>query len=139
MPPFIQPDGRTHGVLIACQREDDGRWLLIRRAAGGPSPGTVNFPSGGVKQGESQEHTVVRKMKDELDVAVQPLRKCWRWDERTDGATLTLSGWTARLLSSFLRPDPTQVAEVLWLTLDEAARHPDALPTMPEFVVALRA
>ena len=136
MPPVIQPDGRFHAVLVACQRARDGRWLLIRRASDGP-PGAVSFPSGGVKEGESQEQTIVRKMKDELDVAVRPLRRCWRWDGRTVDSMFTLFGWTARLLSSSVRPDPTQILEVLWLALDEAADHPDALPTIPRFVAAL--
>lgn len=100
--------------------------------------GAVSFPSGGVKAGESQEQTIVRKMKDELDVAVEPLSCCWRWDGSAPGATLTLFGWTARLLSLQLRPDPTQIAEVLWLTAEEAASHLDALPTIPEFVASLR-
>ena len=139
MPPILQPDGRSHGVLIACQRPDDGRWLLVRRASVGPQPGAVSFPSGGVKQGESQEQTLVRKMKDELDVTAEPLYRFWRWDDGTPGATLTLFGWTARLQSFAVRPDATQVVEVLWLTLEEAARHSDALPTIPGFVAALDA
>ena len=50
---------------------------------------------------------------------------------------LTLFGWIVELLTSDLRPEPNEVAEILWLTADEAIAHPDAMPTNREFVTCL--
>jgi 8-oxo-dGTP diphosphatase len=135
MPPFEQPDGRFHAVLVACQRPLDGRWLLVRRAADGPAPGRVSFPSGGVKAGESQQQTIVRKMLDELNVPVRPLQHCWRWDDPQN--PLTLFGWMAELIDDPRHADPLQVAEILWLTLEEASAHPDGFPTIRSFAESL--
>ena len=109
--------------------------MAAMRASDGASPRRVSFPSGGVKAGESQEQTIVRKMLDELNVAVRPVRPCWRWDDPR--SRWTLFGWTAELMHDELRPDPLQVAGILWLTLDEASDHPDRLATIRSFAESL--
>jgi len=131
----IQPDGRLHGVVIACRRADS-RWLCIRRSSHVISPLKVCFPGGGIEVGESQTSAVVREMKEELGAAVRPIRCVWRWDK--PDSNLTLWGWTADLLSESLSPDPLEVAEVMWLRGEEVAEHPDALPSNRLFVQALK-
>lgn len=130
----LQPDGRLHGVVIACRRGD--RWLCIRRSANVAAPLRVCFPGGAVEVGESQPDAVVREMREELGAVVEPTAQVWRWD-KPDGP-LTLWGWTAQLAPGPLLADPLEVAEILWLTADEAAGHPDGLPTNPLFVASLK-
>jgi len=135
----IQPDGRLHGVVIACRRPD-GRWLCIRRSAHVAAPLKICFPGGAIEIGESQPSAVVREMKEEIGLDVKPIANVWRWDQpRIDQpeGTLTLWGWTAEMLSTELNPDPNEVAEVLWLTGREVAEHPDALPSNRNFVAAV--
>ena len=110
----IQPDGRLHGVVAAIRRED-GRWLCIRRSLHVAAPGKVCFPGGAVEVGEDLAAAIVREMREELGVLVKPLRQCWRWE--ASDRPLTLFGWTAELLDGVLRPEPTEVAEILWLRL----------------------
>jgi 8-oxo-dGTP pyrophosphatase MutT (NUDIX family) len=129
-----QSDGRVHGVVVACRRED-GRWLCIRRSRTVAAPLKVCFPGGGLETNESQESAVVREMQEELGITVQPLRCVWRWDSPT--TDLTLWGWIAERPPAQVRPDPNEVAEVLWLTADEVAGHVDAMPTNRSFVAAL--
>jgi 8-oxo-dGTP diphosphatase len=130
-----QPDGRVHGVVIACARPD-GRWLCIRRSSKVIAPLKVCFPGGGMEIGESQQTAVIREMREEVGVTVEPTRNTWRWD-KLDG-TLTLWGWTADLLTTDVHPDPQEVAEILWLTSEEVAAHPDAMPTNRLFVESLK-
>jgi len=130
----LQADGHLHGVIVACQR-GDGRWLLIRRSAIVTSPLKVCFPGGGIDGHESQQQTARREMLEELGVDITPLRRVWQqsWPKKK----LTLFGWHAKLHSNELHPDPTEVAEVLWLTDAQLLAHPDALPGCNEFLLAL--
>jgi 8-oxo-dGTP diphosphatase len=130
----IQPDGRLHGVAVACRRED-GRWLCIRRSDKVAAPLKICFPGGAIEIGESQQLAIVREMHEELGARVRPIRNVWHWD-RPDGK-LTLWGWTADLLSTQLKADPNEVAEILWLTGKEVSNHPDAMPSNQLFVAAL--
>jgi (d)CTP diphosphatase len=130
-----QKDGRVHGVVVACRRAD-GKWLCIRRSATVSAPLKVCFPGGAVEAGESQEAAVVREMREEIGIGVKPGKCVWRWDSPT--TALTLWGWTAAYDGTVLKPDPAEVAELLWLTGEEVAEHPDAMPTNREFVAALQ-
>jgi len=129
-----QEDGRVHGVVVAC-RDGQGRWLCIRRSEIVAAPLKVCFPGGGIEAGESQEAAVIREMSEELGIRVKPLRCVWRWESPT--SELTLWGWTAEREQDEIIHDQREVAEVLWLSSDEAMKHPDAMPTNRSFVLAL--
>ncbi|MDA0790466.1 MAG: NUDIX domain-containing protein [Proteobacteria bacterium] len=132
---LFQTDGLFHGVVVACRR-GDGRWLLIRRGAGlKAAPLRVCFPGGGVEGDESQYDTVIREMYEELSVAVEPIGCVW--ESVSTQHLLKLWGWHAELLSEKIRPDPHEVAEVLWLTESEIRLHPDLIPNTTQFLDAL--
>ncbi len=76
-------------------------------------------------------------MSEEIGILVRPIRCVWKWE--SPSGPLTLWGWTAHWDASDLNPDPKEVAEVLWLTTDEVADHPDAMPTNRSFIAALLA
>ena len=84
-----------------------------------------------MEPGESQAAAVVREMREELGVAVEPVRCVWRWDGAGD---LTLWGWTAAGPAAEPRPE---ASEVLWLTPGEVVDHPDAMPSNRDLVAAL--
>jgi len=130
-----QEDGRVHGVIVGCQR-DDGRWLLIRRGEHVAAPLKVCFPGGAVEPGESRDAAAEREIREEVGLAIELVGRVWRHDF-TD-RNLTLFGYLAKLLSEEVKPDPNEVSEVLWLTGDEAGSHPDAMPMTDRFVAALQ-
>ena len=132
---FYQADGHLHGVIVACQRED-GRWLMIRRSAAVPAPLRICFPGGGLDAGENQEAAIVREMQEELGALVIPVRCVWHY--RAPERRLTLWGWLAELQSDDLVPNPDEVDEILWLTAEDAVRHPDVLPNTDAFFTALQ-
>jgi 8-oxo-dGTP diphosphatase len=131
----LQADGRVHGVVVACRRED-GKWLCIRRSDKVLAPLKVCFPGGTIEIGESQPDAVVREMKEELDAAVRPIKHIWHWVN--PDRNVTLWGWTAELLPGQIEANPNEVAEILWLSGDEVAEHPDALPSNRLFVKSLK-
>jgi 8-oxo-dGTP pyrophosphatase MutT (NUDIX family) len=132
----IPEDGRVHGVIVACPRED-GRWLLIRRSHREQfGPLAICFPGGKAEPGESARDTAVREMREELGIGVEALRLIWR--HAIPESNLMLWGVVARLESTAFVLEPAEVEEALWMTLDEAAKHPEALPSTVPFVEALR-
>jgi 8-oxo-dGTP pyrophosphatase MutT (NUDIX family) len=136
MPHEVQPDGRVHGVVFGCRRASDGRFLMVRRSAHVILPGKVCFPGGGVCVGESQAAACVREAREELGISLTPLRAVWRYE--FPDRPLVLFGWLAELDEEPpIRPDPLEIAEVLWLTRDEALAHADGLPTNRHFIDAL--
>ena len=132
----IQPDGKLHGVVAAIHRPADDRWLLVRRSATVAAPLRVCFPGGGVEIGESIEAAVVREMREELGVVIRPIKHCWTWD--APDRPLKLFGWIAEMAdASRINPDPAEIAEILWLTAEEAMNHPDGLSSNWSFVECL--
>lgn len=133
----MNEQGNNTGVIVACCRAD-GRWLLVRRAEGlRRAPGLVGFPGGQVEAGETQEQTLVREMQEELAAEVRPIRPFWEADDQVPG--FTLYGWLAELVTPIeqLRANADEVAEILWLTSDEAIDHPQAFSGNASYVQAL--
>ena len=129
------PDGRVHGVVVACRRED-GRWLLIRRSRHvALAPRHVCFPGGGIEFGEEHAAAAIREFREELGGQITLHREVWVWEDPQ--RPLKLFGWYADLDSGPLTPNPQEVEEVLWLTTEEALRHPDGLPGTANFLAVL--
>lgn len=127
---------RRLGVVMAVRRESDARWLLVRRgAAVERAPLKIGFPGGEIEPGETQEQAVIREMQEELGVAARPVRLVMIYDLPDRPWRLFL--WLTELLEQALRPDPREVAEVMWVTPREGSDHPDALPGCRVFFEAL--
>ena len=59
-------------LVAACALVDaDGRVLLTERPAGKPMAGLWEFPGGKVESGERPEETLIRELKEELDIVVR--------------------------------------------------------------------
>lgn len=130
----IQADGHLHGVIVACQR-NDGRWLLIRRSATVTAPLKVCFPGGGIDGSETQREATKREMLEEVNADINPL-KCL-WEKKYPQRNLTLWGWHAELLSETVSANPEEVAEILWLSIQEIIDHPDTIAGTEEFLAVL--
>lgn len=76
-------------------------------------------------------------MREELAAEIEPLRSFWQNVDQVPG--FALYGWLAELRTPIeaLRPEPSEVAEVLWLTAEEAVGHPDAFAGNGAFIAAL--
>ena len=112
-------------------RRDD-RFLTIRRSARVIAPGTICFPGGGIEPGETAEAALIRECHEEIDVDIEPIREIW---QNITPWNVHLSWWKARLdASASPRPNPAEVAEILWLTLDEISAHPDLLQSNIPFL-----
>ncbi len=59
-------------LVAACALVDaDGRVLIAQRPAGRPMAGLWEFPGGKVEAGERPEETLIRELKEELNIIVK--------------------------------------------------------------------
>lgn len=123
--------GVRRGVIAAI-RDDRARWLMIQRAEGLVLGGAWCFPGGGIEPDESPRAALIREVREEIGVEVEPGRRVWEW-RRDDGA-LHLEWWTASIVSGVLRPDSAEVQQVRWMTASEIRGTPDVLPNNLAFL-----
>jgi len=130
----IPERGRRRGVIAIARRAE--RFLVIRRGATVAAGGTICFPGGHIEPGEEEHEAVVRECREELAAVVEPAECIWRsvspWGTE-------LAWWTARLLDTGeLVPHPVEVAEILWLSIDEMLTDPTLLEGNRPFLEAIR-
>ena len=101
------------GVVAVIER--DGQWLAIRRAAGIAAAGFWCFPGGAIEPGESIEAALVREVREEVGLDVQPAQELWQW--RRDDGQLILRWWSAMMNdpSQPVTLDPREASEYLWI------------------------
>ena len=111
----------------------EGRVLLARRAIE-PGKGLWDLPGGFVDEGEEPLETLVRELREETGLAVEPVRLLGMWtDWYGDGpgtrATLVLV-WIARIVSGRQQP-ADDVSELGWFAPgDLPPQHELAFPNV---------
>ncbi|MFQ5411105.1 MAG: NUDIX domain-containing protein [Phycisphaerae bacterium] len=121
------------GVIGITRR--DGRLLLIRRSRHVRVPLAWCFPGGEMEPGETQAQTLVREMREEMGLEVEP-GELLMTQEKHDGRLL-LYCWSARIVSGEVTPNPHEVAEYAWLTPDEIRLKDSVLPGTTDILDAL--
>lgn len=128
----FDPSRPTLGVLGLIRRGDE--WLMIQRARTVRAPLAWCFPGGTIEPGESQETALIREMHEELSVDVEP-GGCVMTQTKHDGG-LILYCWSARILRGTPTPNPREIADVRWLSVDAIREMPDLLPGTMEILEA---
>jgi 8-oxo-dGTP diphosphatase len=104
-------------VVVGGAVLDGGRLLAARRTAPPALAGRWELPGGKVESGEREEQALVRELREELGIDVEPVaRVAGEWPIRQG---LVLHVWRARLLKG--TPTPLQDHDELrWVTPEEA-------------------
>ena len=123
-------DQAQQGVVVVVHR--DGRFLMIRRAAGVPAGGAWCFVGGAIQPGETQPEAVVREFAEEVGGDVRPQKKVWEYCQ-PDG-NLLLHWWLGKTAGGQLRPNRLEVAETRWCTPAEIEALPYVLESNLRFV-----
>jgi 8-oxo-dGTP diphosphatase len=125
---------RKRAVVAVILRGE--RLLIIRRALTVTAPGKLCLPGGGIEEGESESEAIVREMQEELSIQIEPVRLCW---SSVTPWNTSLAWWLSNLETDVIPvPNPDEVAEVHWMTVDEICNAADMLPSLPAFVKAWR-
>ena len=99
--------------------EHDGRFLMVRRAAGVAKPGTWCFPGGHVEATETPRQAVVRELSEELGIGVKPVRRLGA--VRVPDSRYVLAVWKVVHVSGEFVLAEKEIAEVRWLEVHEIA------------------
>ena len=103
-------------LVAACALVDgDGRVLLARRPQGKPMSGLWEFPGGKLQDGETPEATLVRELKEELAIDVDPacLAPFGFASNRSDGFHLLMPLFICRKWSG--APQAVERQELSWV------------------------
>ncbi len=123
------------GTAAIIMRGD--RYLVIRRSANVLAPLQYCFPGGGIEGAESESEAIIRELREELGVEIQPRYKVWhnltRWN-------VDLAWWMADL-GADITPvaNPAEVESVHWITADEMLALEELLESNRDFLEALAA
>jgi len=110
---------------------DGARVLAVRRAAGVARPHHWSLPTGRVEPGETHARTVEREAREELGLDVRAVACVWEC--ATDDASFELHWWSAAIVGGALAPDPAEVAEARWVTVEEYLGLTPGFPVHREF------
>ena len=125
---------RRRGVIAITRREE--KFLVIRRGVTVAAGGTICFPGGPIEPGEEEHEAVVRACHEDLAAIVEPAECIWR---SVSPWGTPLAWWTVRLVGSGeLVPHPIEVAEILWLSVEEMLADPTLLEGNRPFLEAIR-
>lgn len=121
---------RRRGAVAVIERA--GRLLVIRRSAFVSAPLRYCFPGGRIEPGETEEQTVARELREELQLDIQPLVKMWTcvtpWN-------VELGWWSAHLpVDAHPTPNPAEVHSVHWFTPAELRSLDGLLESNLEFL-----
>lgn len=111
---------------------DGERVLMIRRSEWVRVPLAWCFPGGAIEAGESQVEALVREMREELDLIVQP-GELLMTQTKHEGR-LILYCWSAEIVGGLLAANPKEVAEARWMTPAEVRAMEGVLPGTAEIL-----
>ena len=130
----MEQPARKRGVIAITRRAE--KFLVIRRGPTVAAGGTICFPGGHIEPGEEEHEAVVRECREELAALVEPAACIWR---SVSPWGTPLAWWTVRLVGADeLVPHPVEVAEILWLSVEEMLADPTLLEGNRPFLEAIR-
>ncbi len=130
---MIPDDPGRRGVVAVVVRE--GRMLVIRRAQAVVAPLVYCFPGGGIEDGETEEEALVREFREEVGLALRPVRRLWQC---VTAWKVELAWWLAEIEPDAVPvANPREVESIHWFTAAEMARLPDLLESNRQFLELL--
>ncbi|MBL9125528.1 MAG: NUDIX domain-containing protein [Planctomycetaceae bacterium] len=112
-----------------------GKLLVIRRSATVVAPLAYCFPGGGIEGDESEEAALVRELREELNVEVQPLCRLWQSETPWE---VELAWWMAELPPHVEPlPNPHEVHSCAWQSIEEMLALEGLLDSNRQFLAAL--
>ena len=123
-----------YGILGIIQQ--DGRLLMIQRSKFVRVPLAWCFPGGEIEQGETHEQALIREIKEEVGLDVQPGQHLMT-QTKHDGR-LVLHCWSATITSGDPTPNPREVAQIAWITPADIRTMHGVLPGTTDILDRLK-
>lgn len=88
---------KKHIDVCAAVARRGERYLAVQRRQGGEHPLKWEFPGGKIEPGETAEEALVREIREELDVAVVPIRPLAAVECEHEDCAITLRGFVCSM------------------------------------------
>ena len=113
------------GLILA----DDGRLLACRRPEDKHLGGKWEFPGGKVETGETPEPALVRELREELEITVEPVRRLTPVIHDYGRGPIRLMPILCRITEG--KPQPHEHSEIRWCTAVELGQLDLAAADLP--------
>lgn len=111
-----------HQIGVGIIMNENEEVLIALRPEDAMLGGMWEFPGGKQKEGEDMEDTVIRELKEELDVDVTISKPFMKLDHAYSHFKITLHAYLCELKKG--EPKPRTSQEIRWITIDELADYP---------------
>jgi A/G-specific adenine glycosylase len=122
LPVVLERKPVPHINVSAAIISREGRVLIARRPANGLLGGLWEFPGGKVEEDESNEHALVREIREELGSEISPLHLFGTYKHAYTHFRVTLQAWKSELLNG--EPVAKEASEIRWVQINELADFP---------------
>ena len=129
----VSNDPAIRPVAVVAVVVHDGRLLVIRRSQMVRAPGMFCFPGGALEPGESEEAALLREMREEVGLAVQPVRLL---HVSTTPWQVEIRWWLAAAAELKFLLHPGEVESIHWYTPRELLALEGVLESNQAFLVA---
>jgi len=119
------PRPRYRGAIGVLRQA--GQYLLVQRAAGLAKGGFWCFPGGHVEPRENSRAALIRELREELGITIMPAARLGA--VRVADSKYVLATWLVEHDGTPLKPDPEEIADTKWLSLEQIRDHPLGLPS----------
>jgi len=110
------PDTAQHARFTELTPEHV-RLLITRRRTGQVFAGLWELPGGKIERDESPQQAVVRELREEVGIEIEPIHALPPVEHAYAHATVCLLPFVCRRLSGL--PEPIEVADARWVSLHE--------------------
>lgn len=122
--------------VVAAIIEIEGKILLAQRPPQSDQPGLWEFAGGKVEQGETQPQALIRELREELGIVVEPQGWIASHQHQVSGRLIHLHAWWVPRFSGELTAH--EHSALAWVTPEQALTYdlaPADIPLLTAFMV----
>lgn len=118
-PPKKKPH---HQIGVGIIKNEEGEVLIAHRPDDAMLGGLWEFPGGKQKEEESIEETVVRELREELEVEAEVIRPLMKLNHTYSHFKITLHAFICTIASG--NPKPKTSQQIKWVPVDDLEQYP---------------
>ncbi|MCL2689088.1 MAG: NUDIX domain-containing protein [Chitinispirillia bacterium] len=130
--------GLVEPVKVSCAIIERGELILAaRRGAAQSQAGLWEFPGGKLNKDETAEHSLVRELKEELEIEIIPKTPLTPVIYNYPTITIELIPFISYIISGEPEPVPKEHSEIMWIDPRDALKlewAPADIPVVKEYL-----